>query len=125
MTRVFIVRFVLFLYCYGEPASVWGELASTSAQEKGIVGTVLYGYARDMDAIMDLDYPVYALDFVPNAGKALGLGEVNVDIEIDNQLIRPGDFIFAALNGPTVWELDGPCPILNTVLMLFILFISF
>ena len=93
---------VLFLYCYGEPASVWGELASTSAQEKGIAGTVLYGYARDMDAIIDLDYPVYALDFVPNAGKALGLGEVNVDIEIDNQLIRPGDFIFADESGVVV-----------------------
>ncbi len=34
-------------------ASVWGELASTCAQEKGVAGTVLYGYARDMDALID------------------------------------------------------------------------
>ena len=93
---------VLFLYCYGERGSVWGELASTSSQEKGIAGTVLYGYARDMDAIIDLDYPVYALDFCPNAGKALGLGEVNVDIEIDNQIIKPGDFIFGDESGVVV-----------------------
>lgn len=90
---------VLFIYCYGEPASVWGELASTSSKEAGIAGTILYGYARDMDAIIDLDYPVYALDFLPNAGNALALGEVNVDIEIDNQIIRPGDFIFADESG--------------------------
>lgn len=93
---------VLFLYCYGERASVWGELASTSSQEKGIAGTVLYGYARDMDAIIDLDYPVYALDFCPNAGKALGLGEVNVDIEINGQIIKPGDFIFGDESGVVV-----------------------
>ncbi len=93
---------VLFLYCYGERASVWGELASTSSQEKGIAGTVLYGYARDMDAIIDLDYPVYALDFCPNAGKPSALGEVNVNIEIDNQIIKPGDFIFGDESGVVV-----------------------
>ena len=65
---------VLFIYTYGKPASVWGELASTCAGEKGIAGTVLYGWARDMDALVDLDYPVFALDYLPNAGKALGLG---------------------------------------------------
>lgn len=93
---------VLFIYCYGEKASVWGELASTCADEKNIAGTVLYGYARDMDALIDLDYPVYALDFCPNAGKALGLGKVNVDIEIGENLIRPGDFLFADENGVVV-----------------------
>lgn len=93
---------VLFLYCYGERASVWGELASTSSQEKGIAGTVLYGYARDMDAIIDLDYPVYALDFCPNAGKPLALGEVNVNIEIEEQIIKPGDFIFGDESGVVV-----------------------
>ena len=72
---------VLFIYCYGKPASVWGELASTSSKESGIAGTILYGYSRDMDAIIDLDYPVYALDFLPNAGKPLGLGQINIDID--------------------------------------------
>lgn len=90
---------VLFIYCYGKPASVWGELASTSSKESGIAGTILYGYSRDMDAIIDLDYPVYALDFLPNAGKPLGLGQINIDIEIGNQIIRPGDFIFGDESG--------------------------
>ena len=90
---------VLFIYTYGKVSSVWGELASTCAGEKGIAGTVLYGYARDMDALIDLDYPVYALDYCPNAGKALGLGEINVDIEIGEDIVRPGDFVFADENG--------------------------
>ena len=83
---------VLFIYTYGKPASVWGELASTCAGEKGIAGTVLYGWARDMDALVDLDYPVFALDYLPNAGKALGLGDI----------IKPGDFVFGDQNGVVV-----------------------
>ncbi len=71
---------VLFLYCYGEPASVWGELASTCADEKGIKGTVLWGYARDIDALLYMDYPIFARDILPNAGKALGLGEIEVTV---------------------------------------------
>ena len=93
---------VLFIYTYGKPASVWGELASTCAGEKGIAGTVLYGWARDMDALVDLDYPVFALDYLPNAGKALGLGEINIDLEIDDDIIKPGDFVFGDQNGVVV-----------------------
>ena len=84
------------------PASVWGELASTCADEKGIAGTVLYGWARDMDALVDLDYPVFALDYLPNAGKALGLGEINIDLEIDDDIIKPGDFVIGDQNGVVV-----------------------
>ena len=84
----------------------WGtslmELASTCAGEKGIAGTVLYGWARDMDALVDLDYPVFALDYLPNAGKALGLGEINIDLEIDDDIIKPGDFVFGDQNGVVV-----------------------
>ena len=93
---------VLFIYSYGKPASVWGELASTCAGEKGIAGTVLYGYARDMDALVDLDYPVFALDYLPNAGKALGLGEINIDLEIGEDIINPGDFVIGDENGVVV-----------------------
>ena len=93
---------VLFIYTYGKPASVWGELASTCAGEKGIAGTVLYGWARDMDALVDLDYPVFALDYLPNAGKALGLGEINIDLEIYDDVIKPGDFVFGDQNGVVV-----------------------
>ena len=73
-----------------------------TAGEKGIAGTVLYGWARDMDALVDLDYPVFALDYLPNAGKALGLGEINVDLEIDDDIIKPGDFVFGDQNGVVV-----------------------
>lgn len=93
---------VLFIHSYGKPASVWGELASTCAGEKGIAGTVLYGWARDMDALVDLDYPVFALDYLPNAGKPLGLGEINVDLEIGEDIIKPGDFVFGDQNGVVV-----------------------
>lgn len=90
---------VLFFYCYGEPASVWGELASTCADEKGIKGTVLYGYARDIDALLYMDYPIFACGVLPNAGKALGLGEIEVTFRIGDNIVKPGDFIFGDESG--------------------------
>lgn len=90
---------VLFIYCYGDPASVWGELASTCADEKGIRGTVLYGYARDIDALLYMDFPVFACGILPNAGKALGLGEIGVTVKLEENIIKPGDFIFGDESG--------------------------
>lgn len=92
----------LFLYTTGEPAAVWGELASTCAKEKGIVGTVIYGATRDIDVLLHLDYPVYALETLPNAGKPSGIGEINIDIKIGNYLISPGDFLYADESGVVI-----------------------
>ena len=49
-----------------------------------------------------MDYPVFALDYLPNAGKALGLGEINIDLEIDDDIIKPGDFVIGDQNGVVV-----------------------
>ena len=57
---------------------------------------------RDMDALLTMDYPVFACGFRPNAGKALGLGEINVDLELENVKIAPGDFLFGDESGVVV-----------------------
>lgn len=93
---------ILFLYTTGEPAAVWGELASTCAKEKGIVGAVIYGATRDIDVLLHLDFPVFALETLPNAGNPSGIGEINTDLRIGNYLISPGDFIFADESGVVV-----------------------
>src|SRR5574344_982237 len=92
----------LLLSTTGEPAAVWGELASTCAKEKGIVGTAVYGATRDIDVLLHLDYPVFALETLPNAGKPSGIGELNVNLQIENYLISPGDFIYADESGVVI-----------------------
>lgn len=71
-------------------------------KNNGIKATVIYGSARDLDALLHLDYPVFASNFVPNAGLALGLGTINQSIEVEGNIINPGDFFFGDESGIVV-----------------------
>ena len=93
---------ILFFKVDGNDKAIWGELASTCARENGIKATVVYGSARDLDALLYMDYPVFACDFCPNAGSALGLGTLNEPIEVEDETINPGDFFFGDENGVVV-----------------------
>lgn len=75
--------------------AVWGELTSKTAQNKKLDGTVVYGAVRDAKAIKNLDYPVFTLKIVPNAGKPLTEGEVDVALNCGGITIKPGDVIIA------------------------------
>ena len=93
---------ILFLKVHGEDKAIWGELASSCARDNGIKATVIYGSARDLDALLYMDFPVYACNFCPNAGSALGLGSLNEPIEIEGMKISPGDFLFGDESGIVV-----------------------
>ncbi|MDR2544744.1 MAG: RraA family protein [Methanobrevibacter sp.] len=80
-------------------SAVWGELASLAAKSKKIAGTFVGGYVRDIDNLIDLNYPVFALDTCPNAGSALGQGTINKSIHLADHNINPGDFIFGDKSG--------------------------
>ena len=83
-------------------AAIWGELASTCAKNNGVKATLVYGCVRDLDALLTMDYPIFACGYRPNAGKALGLGEINVDLELGSIKISPGDFLFGDETGVVI-----------------------
>lgn len=84
---------VLFIDAENSYSAVWGELTSSSSQKKGIVGTVIYGAMRDVEAVRNMNYPVYACHIVPGAGEAKGEGEINIPLECGGVKIKPGDWI--------------------------------
>ena len=93
---------ILFIETYGESSAIWGELTSSSSFKKELAGTVIWGASRDIDYVIKSDYPVFAREQIPNAGNALGLGEVNVTLKIgegEKHIINPGDFIFGDESG--------------------------
>ncbi len=55
-----------------------------------------------MVAIFYIDFPVFASNFCPNAGSALGLGSLNETIEIEGIKINPGDFFIGDESGIVV-----------------------
>lgn len=93
---------ILFFKVDNTDKAIWGELASTCARDNGIKATVIYGSSRDLDALLSMDYPVFSKDFCPNAGSALGLGSLNETIEVEGDIINPGDFLIADENGIVV-----------------------
>ncbi len=93
---------ILFIKSSDCDAAIWGELASRDAKGHGIKGVAIYGSVRDMDALLDLDFPIFALDYVSNAGKPAGLGKINPDLLIDGEIIRSGDFLFGDETGVVV-----------------------
>ena len=84
---------ILFFKVDSEEMAIWGELASTCARDNGIKATVIYGSARDLDALLYMDYPVFASNYCPNAGLALGLGSLNESLDIEGFKVNPGDFL--------------------------------
>lgn len=84
---------VLVICLEDDDNAVWGELTSKTAQENGLTATVVYGAVRDVTAIKKLNYPVFTRSIVPNAGKPLGKGEVNVSLECGDVIINPQDII--------------------------------
>lgn len=90
---------ILFFKVDKDDKAIWGELASTSAKNNGIKATVIYGSVRDLDALLYMDYPIFASNFVPNAGLAIGLGTLNQPIEVEDTVINPGDFFFGDETG--------------------------
>ena len=93
---------ILFFKVDSEDKAIWGELASTCAKDNGIKAVVIYGSARDLDALLYIDSPVFASNFCPNAGSALGLGSLNETIEIEGFKINPGDFFIGDESGIVV-----------------------
>ncbi len=93
---------ILFFKVDSPDKAIWGELASKCARNKGIKATVIYGSVRDLDALLYIDYPIFASDSCPNAGSALGLGKLNEPVEIEGVNINPGDFFIGDENGIVV-----------------------
>ena len=93
---------ILFFKVNGDDKAIWGELASTCARDNGIKATAIYGCSRDLDALLHMDFPVFASDFCPNAGSPLGLGTLNEPIEVEGSKINPGDFFIADESGVVV-----------------------
>ncbi|CAH1667435.1 4-carboxy-4-hydroxy-2-oxoadipate aldolase/oxaloacetate decarboxylase [Chelatococcus asaccharovorans] len=51
---------VLVVECSGEVRGYWGEVLTVAAQARGVLGLVINGGVRDIDAMAHLRFPVFA-----------------------------------------------------------------
>jgi len=100
----------------GGTTAIWGELASWSAHGRGVAGVVIEGAARDIDAILELGFPVFSRSVSPNAGEPKGHGEIGVEVLVGGQKIRSGDWVVGDLSGLVVVPRERAAEVANRAL---------
>jgi 3-hexulose-6-phosphate synthase / 6-phospho-3-hexuloisomerase len=93
---------VIVIDAGGGTTAVWGELASWSAHGRKLGGVVIDGAIRDLDSILELQFPAFSRSVSPNAGEPKGHGEIGVEVTVGSQRVRPGDWIVGDLSGVVV-----------------------
>ena len=78
----------------GAPYSTWGGMASYAAKLKGVAGLVVDGGVRDLEEIIEFEFPVFTRHLVPTTGRTrLKVEATNVPIVVDGVRVEPGDII--------------------------------
>ena len=72
-----------------------GDIICTKAQHRGIQGFIIDGLIRDLPAIEELGYPVFARGTTAIGPLHRGPGEINFPIACGGTVINPGDVIIA------------------------------
>lgn len=82
--------------------AVLGDLVSTKAKHRGIAGFLVDGFIRDLPAIMELDFPVFARGATSIGPLHRGPGEINYPICCGGVVVNAGDVIVADGAGTVV-----------------------
>jgi len=89
--------------------SICGDIMYNIAKKKGVAGFVLDGCIRDVDALVTLEFPVYARGVQPKGPYKNGPGEVNAPISCGGIVVHPGDIVYGDSDGVVIIrESDAP-----------------
>jgi 4-hydroxy-4-methyl-2-oxoglutarate aldolase len=75
-------------------ATVWGDLLTATAAQRGISGTVIDGVCRDSDRAVELDYPVYARSRWMRTGKdRVRVESYDVPVTLGGVCVEAADYL--------------------------------
>lgn len=79
--------------------AIIGEIMTSYAERRGIAGMVIHGAVRDIAAIRNGNFPVYAGGVTHRGPYKDGPGEINVPIALDGMVVEPGDLVLGDDDG--------------------------
>jgi len=105
--------FVIWDTSNDESATLWGGVMTATALGKGVKAACIDGGIRDTRQIKDKNFPVYYKYRIPNGslGRSL-ITHYQLPIKIGNVVIKPGDVIFADIDGVLCIPRDIACEVL-------------
>ncbi len=90
-----------------EYCTVWGDIMSVAAVDKGIAGTLIDGVCRDIPALLESGYAVFSKGFYMVTGKdRVQVDNVQVPVAVSGIQVRPGDFILGDDTGAVAIPAD-------------------
>jgi regulator of RNase E activity RraA len=83
--------------------TVWGEILTALAYDKGIAGTAIDGVCRDVHEALRLGYPIYSRGRFMRTGKdRVEVAEVGGTVVLGDAQVRAGDWIVGDDDGVVV-----------------------
>ena len=83
--------------------AVFGELFATAVLQRKGVGVLLDGYVRDIKSLKEMELPLFYSGHDPRTSKGrTEINECQIPVIMHGVTIRPGDWIFADLDGVVV-----------------------
>jgi 4-hydroxy-4-methyl-2-oxoglutarate aldolase len=90
-----------------ERTCLWGELLSTAARARGATGCLIDGHTRDVQRILEMGFPVFCTGFRPvDSSSRSTVVDYGCPVRCGDVLVRPGDIIFADIDGVVVIPQD-------------------
>jgi len=87
----------------GANVSTWGGTASFAAKKKGVAGLLADAGVRDMEEIVEFEFPVFARHMTPLTGRTrIKVETIGEPIVVDGVTVEPGDLIVADGTGVVV-----------------------
>ena len=83
--------------------TVWGDLLTLTAKQRGVAGTVIDGVARDFRFLSELNYPLFSCGIYMRTGKGrVGLRAVQKPTILRGIAVSPGDFVVGDADGVVI-----------------------
>lgn len=80
----------------------WGEILSTAAVARGILGVVLDGGVRDVDAVAAMGFPAFSATIALRGTSRLRSGNVGGAATVGEALVEFGDWVVGDVDGVAI-----------------------
>jgi 4-hydroxy-4-methyl-2-oxoglutarate aldolase len=87
--------------CFSATALV-GDLYMGMARNRGLVGLVTDGLARDLPGIQAVALPIYCAGVTPNSPARVGPGTVGLPVVVGGSVVESGDIVIGDVDGVVV-----------------------
>ena len=94
---------VLVVQIDGDPdRGFWGEVLTTAAEAKGVVGLVIDGGVRDVAALEAHRFPVFSTMIALRGAVKVAAGSVGAPVEVGGATVAAGDVVVGDVDGVVV-----------------------